>query len=113
MATTTIVQLPLYTDNIYRYGATLEEESKQFTFYWNSRTASWHMDIHNEDLTVVVQGIALVAQYPMLVDYPLTQYGLNGYFMLLPINASQVSTLGNSSMIMPQFFELFYIYITE
>lgn len=113
MANTVIVQLPLYTDLIYRYGATLEEESKQFTFYWNSRSTQWHMDIHNEDQTLIVQGVPLVAQYPMLVDYPLTRFGLTGYFILLPINASQVSTLGDSSSIMPQFFELFYVFTME
>ena len=113
MATTTIINLPLYTDPIYRYGVTLEEEAKQFTFYWNSRCAQWHMDIHNEDQTVIVQGIPLVPQYPILADFPLESYGLTGYFMLTPINASQVDTLDDSSAVMSQFFELFYIYITE
>lgn len=113
MATTNIIELPLYTDPIYRYGATIEEESKQFTFYWNARCAQWHMDIHNEDQTEVVLGIPLVAQYPMLADYPLNSHGMTGYFQLLPINASQVDTLNDSILIMPQFFELFYIYITE
>ena len=113
MANTTMINLPLYQDLIYRYGVTLEEEAKQFTFYWNSRCAQWHMDIHNEDRTVIVQGIPLVTQYPILADFPLENHGLTGYFMLLPINTSQVQTLDDSSQIMPQFFELFYIYITE
>lgn len=113
MATTTIVQLPLYTDPIYRYGATIGEESKQFTFYWNARCAQWHMDIRNEDQTDVALGVALVAQYPMLTDYSLGMYGIDGYFMLLPANESQVKSLNTSMLSMPQDFELFYIYTSE
>ncbi|QNR53870.1 hypothetical protein phiK7A1_082 [Pseudomonas phage phiK7A1] len=113
MATTTIIGLPLYKDPIYRYGVTLEEEAKQLTFYWNSRCKQWHMDMHNEDQTVVVQGIPLVAQYPILIDYPLEAAGLTGYFILLPVNSSQVASLNDDMSIMPQFFELFYTYITE
>lgn len=113
MATTTIIELPLYTDLLYRYGVTLEEEAKQLTYYWNSRCAQWHFDIHNEDQTVVVQGVPIVAQYPILVDYPLSEHGLTGYFMLLPINNSQTHKLNDKSSVMPESFVFTYNYISE
>ncbi len=110
---TVITELPLFSDPMYRYGTSIEDTSKQLTFYWNSRASTWHMDIHNEDQTLVVQGIALVAQYPLLADQRLEQYGMTGYFLLLPDNESQVPLLSESRAIMPDFFKLFYVYQSE
>ena len=114
MATTVITQLPLYadTDN-YRYGATIEGQQKQFTFYWNYRTKSWHMDIRNEDQTEIVLGVALVAEYPMLADHPMQEFLLTGYFVLLPNIAGTPPPIDRDLTVIPETFSLFYVYIRD
>jgi hypothetical protein len=111
--TTVYVELPLFTDLKYRYGISLEGVAWQFTFYWNSRAKQWHMDILREDQTPLVLGIPMVSQYPMLSDYNLEESGLNGYFLLMPVNLSVAQQLNDGPTVMPEFFKLFYVYITE
>lgn len=113
MGTTTIVELPLYTDLIYRYGAAIEGQQKQFTFYWNNRVGLWHMDIRNEDQTVVVLGVPLIAEYPMLVDHPMLEYGLTGYFVLLPSITGEPPAFESAYTVVPENFKLYYNYVTD
>ncbi|WYN05065.1 virion structural protein [Pseudomonas phage UNO-G1W1] len=113
MTTTVYVEMPLYADLKYRYSLSLEGQSFQFTFYWNTRCSQWHMDLRQEDQTPILLGYALVPQYPMGIDYNLEDYGLNGYFKLLPVNSSISSKLTEESSIMPEFFKLYYVYNTE
>lgn len=110
---TVITELPLFPELRYRYAIALEGISWQFYFYWNERVKQWHMDIRREDQTALVLGIALVPQYPMLVDYNLEESGLTGYFTLMPVNVSIAEQLGNESSVMPEFFKLYYTYLTE
>lgn len=110
---TIYVELPLYLDEKYRYGIALESVSWQFTFYWNGRAGQWHMDIRREDQTPLVLGQALVPQYPMLVDYNLEESGMTGYFLLLPINNAIVDEITKDHTIIPEFFRLYYVYLTE
>lgn len=111
--TTVFIEMPLFTDLNYRYSLPLEGVSLYFTFHWNERASQWHMDISLEDLTPILKGMALVPQYPMAVDYSLEEQGLTGYFALMPVSVAQSAQLGDSSGIMPQFFKLFYVHITE
>ena len=71
------------------------------------------MDLRQEDQTPILLGYALVPQYPMCVDYNLEDYGLTGYFLLLPINSTIGSKITEESSIMPEFFKLYYVYNTE
>lgn len=111
MAITTI-ELPLYSEKRYRYSTNIEGQSWQLTFRWNQRAGQWHLDLHKEDQTPVLLGQALVSQYPMFLDYNLEDFGLTGYFLLIPINTSVATKLSDGYSIMPQFFSLFYIYNT-
>lgn len=113
MTSTVYIEMPLYTEEKYRYGISLEGVSWQFTFYWNGRASQWHMDIRREDQTPLVLGIALVSQYPMLVDYNIEEQGLSGYFLLMPVNSAIDSQITENSSVVPEFFKLFYVYITE
>lgn len=110
---TVYVEMPLFTEDRYRYGITLEGVSWQFTFYWNSRINQWHMDIRREDQTPLILGVALVSQYPMLIDYNLEESGMTGYFLLMPVNISVIEQLHDSQDVMPTFFKLYYVYLTE
>lgn len=111
--TTIITELPLFTDERYIYGTNIESQSKQFEFYWNSRSSQWHMDIRNEDQTIVVQGVALVADYPMLVDHPMEEFGLTGYFVLLSNIAGVPPPTDASIEVVPENYVLSYVYLTE
>lgn len=113
MTSTIYVEMPLYPEEKYRYGISLEGVSWQFTFYWNGRAAQWHMDIRREDQTPLVLGVAMVAQYPMLIDYNIEEQGLSGYFLLMPVNSAIDSQITENSSVVPEFFKLFYVYLTE
>lgn len=114
MAQTIITELPLYTDSLrYKYGTNIEGQSKQFEFYWNSRAASWHMDIRNEDQTVIVQGVPLVPNYPMLADHPMKDNLLSGYFILLSNVTNETPDVSRDSTVIPEFYTLMYVYLTE
>lgn len=113
MTSTVYIEMPLFTEEKYRYGISLEGTSWQFTFYWNGRAGQWHMDIRREDQTPLVLGQPLVAQYPMLVDYNLEEQGLTGYFLLMPVNAAIDNQITEGSNIVPEFFKLYYVYLTE
>ncbi len=85
MATTTVYELPLFTDSTnYRYSTALGGQSLGIRLYWNSRAALWHMDVLRDDESPIYSGITLVSQYPLLADIPNTE--LPGYFLLKPIN---------------------------
>lgn len=111
--TTNFISMPLYTDLTYRYSISLENISWQFKFYWVERAKQWHFDIRQEDQTPIILGYALVPQYPILEDVPLETYGLNGRFVLMPANVSVATSITQESSIMPEFFELLYMYETE
>lgn len=113
MASTIYVELPLFSEENYRYAISLEGISWQFSFNWNGRAGQWHMDIRREDQTPLVLGQALVAQYPMLVDYSLEESGMTGYFLLLPVNLGLTTQINEEFSVMPEFFKLYYVYITE
>ncbi|RMU57807.1 hypothetical protein ALP29_201798 [Pseudomonas syringae pv. avii] len=46
----------------------------------------------------------------MMLDYTLEDYGLTGYFLLLPSNNSVVSPLSDEPSVMSEFFTLLYVY---
>jgi hypothetical protein len=108
--TSVYVELPLYSDPSYQYNAPVENQSRRFKFNWNDRTATWQMDVYNEDGTPILIGQRLVAQYPMFVDYDLSVYGLTGYFMLIQKNANQLGRDNSLITDIPERYSLFYIY---
>lgn len=102
-------QIPLFPDPPYRYSINLEGQSRSLTFYWNSRTKTWHMDWTNPDGQPVLRELALVPQHPLIADYQLGAYGITGYLILLP-NAEGREDVQMDINTVPQFYELFYIY---
>ena len=105
-------EVPLYQDFYYRYAINLEGQQRNMTFYWNERDGSWLFDLSNLDGSVIIQGQKIVAQYPLMLNLPIYNHGLTGYFMLLPNNlATKVDE--NDSTVIPQFFKFYYIYDEE
>lgn len=102
-------ELPLYEDPHYRYSINLEGQARSLTFYWNSRTSTWHLDWKNPDGTVVFLGLPLVPQHPLIADYQLDAYGITGYLLLLPNAEGRNDPIMDLATV-PQFYKLFYIY---
>lgn len=108
-----ITELPLYQDTFYRYTVNLEGQQRIMNFYWNEKDGGWHFDLRNSDSTPILLGQKLVPQHPIAADYRLDGFGLTGYFIMYPLNLS-VTVDPLDSMVIPQFFKLYYIYeLTE
>lgn len=112
MTTTTIyTELPLFTDSIYEYTISLEEQQRILTFYFNERDMSWRMDIKQIDGTKIAMGTKLVPEYPMLLN--IKNPNLLGYFYLSTENEKQEARFLQDSGVVPQFYKLFHIYDKE
>lgn len=109
----TFIEMPLYNDDVFRYNMSLEGQNYYFTFYWNARSKGWQMDLKQEDQTPLVLGYQLVAQYPMMEDYTLEDFGLTGHFVLLPINSTITGKLTEGPNMLAEFYSLFYVYNPE
>ena len=101
------VNLPLFKDDSFTYTIPLEGITYRFNFYYNSREESWLFDIRYSNGEAVVLGEALVAQYPMLLDYNLE--GLSGFLWMEPIGENQNQTVINPFEI-HQYYTLRYYY---
>lgn len=74
------VVMPLFEDEFYSYSISLENQSYIVKIYYNRREERWYMDIYYPDEVAVVLGVALVQEYPLLVNYNIE--GMNGFFWL-------------------------------
>jgi hypothetical protein len=111
--TTFSVELPLFAEPSYQYNASIENKSRVFKFNWNDRLCAWHMDIANDDGTVIVEGIRLVPSYPMLMDYQLDKFDMTGYFVLMQQNLAQLGSENKLITDIPDRYTLFYIFEQE
>lgn len=105
--------LPLFTDSDYRYTANLQGQAFELRFQWNEKASRWHMSIRKQDRTPVILGLGLVAQFPMCADYTLEEFGLTGFFLILPVKVSRTLATTGERNNLAESFELFYIYETE
>lgn len=76
------VSLPLFSDAYYGYSATLEGNSYQLRFTYNETMQLYTMSIYDAALNLLVGGIAVVPNYPMIADYYIP--GLTGFFVMVP-----------------------------
>lgn len=104
------VQMPIYEDAIYTYRIALEGNSYTFNAYYNERAEGWLFDLLEEGGVPVVLGVRLVPNYPMLIDYNLTN--LSGYMWLEPIGNS-VERIRTDPFLLSKYFRLFYIFDGE
>lgn len=106
-------ELPLYSDPFYEYRIALEDEARAITLRWQDRTSSWYLDVKQDDLTPIVLGIKIVPYYPILADYQLQGFGINGYFVLVDSGDFVTDKLDTSPEALAQYYRLFYIYEEE
>ena len=108
-----ITELPLYSDPHFSYSVSLEKVNRALEFKWNSRTSTWSFNVVNDNGEVVVQGIKLVLNYPILVDYRLAEKGLTGYFFLADAGEFPSNKLSTAPEEIAQWYRLFYVYEIE
>lgn len=104
--------IPLSKEEYYRYSMVIEGQLRYLTFYWNTRTSNWYLDLRNEQNIPIVLGTPLVPDYPIFLDYSLEDFGITGYFALTS-NNNAASHPSEDSTIMAQFYELNYYHLTQ
>lgn len=85
---TTYVDIPLLSDPYYDLSISLEGRSYIIEFVYNERSQLYYMNLYNDDRDAIVRGQALIPEYPIFIDYALSN--LSGYFWLLN-NSSLIS----------------------
>jgi hypothetical protein len=101
------VNLPLFTESDYEYTVVLERTAFKIRLFYIEREQRWAMDLRLSDRTPIVLGAALVASYPMFLDYYIEQ--LTGIFWLEPIGRSDNQTNENPFQL-NEYFRFFYYY---
>ena len=110
---TIVLEIPTYVDPYFQYTTVIEDSTKLITLRWMDRTSSWYLDIKQEDLTPVVEGVKLVPYYPVLIDYALSDSGISGYFLLVDSGSYISNKLGDNPEALNQYYKLYYVYEEE
>lgn len=108
---TVITQVPLYSEEIYRYSVVLVGQVRYIRFYYNSRTKLWHMDIDNEGNTPIIKGVALVPNFPIMQDYAIP--GWEGHFWLFPKTSTVDVDIKSSRFAIAEHFELYHYHVPQ
>jgi|SRR5690625_3725356 len=80
------VNLPLYKDQDYFYSVVLDGVACVIRLFYVQRSDGWFMDLRENEGEYFVQGMRIVPDYPMTIDYP--SVPLNGFFLLQAIGDS-------------------------
>lgn len=101
------VPLPLFSDADYSYDISLEGNLYTFRAYYNERAEGWFYALSEKGGVSLVLGERLVANYPILFDYVLSD--LAGYLYLEPVGDSG-EKYRTDPFELSKWFRLFYIY---
>lgn len=104
--------VPLKSDEAYTYKINLEGRSRKLTFKLNTRTNVYHFDMSNEDGTPLVAGIPMLPMNTLLNNLALEQYGITGYFILVPRNDAIAFNFVKPSEL-NQYYAFLYVYESE
>lgn len=107
-----IEYLPLFRDSVYEYTSSIQGRAFKFRYSLNSRSRVYHLDLAASDGSSIVQGVPLLPYNTLLSTIPLQEYGLTGYFILLPYADSQ-EFHGVSPEDIGKYYALFYVYEVE
>ena len=94
MATFIDYNRSIVLSNNPNYSNSLTLEGKSFTAYflWNERIERYCMSLYDSQNSPVFEGMPLHSKTITPFDSLLTQAGLNGYFMLSPVNRDVVES---------------------
>ena len=77
--------LRLYNLYANTYTTTIENVDVLLTFFWNTRTAHYHMDMQLRDGTYLLQGQKMVVGSPVL-STAMYSAGIVGNIVVVPLN---------------------------
>ena len=100
----------LYLENTpyYTSSAPLEGVSYKLTIRYATKTRSWYLDVATRDGVLVLAGIKLVPNYPLLMN--ITISALKGNFLLYPTQEANLSKLETNPELLADYFGLLYYY---
>lgn len=108
MITVSSVSLPLYSDYYYSYVVNLEGNSYTLDFKYNDRGSKWFLSLLDSDGNPIVQGVALVPNYPITEDYVIPN--LSGFFWLSPIPTVNTEKPKEFPRDIAQYYVFEYVY---
>lgn len=109
--TTNYVNIPLFADPFYSYSISLEGNSYILQFLYNERAELYYLSLFDVENNPLVQGEALVPNYPIFKDYAIL--ALNGWFWLeekADIITEPYKTYPDK---LNEYYNMYYIYNTE
>ena len=74
------VDIPIIDDPFYDLSISFEGNSYIMQFVYNERMQLYTMSLFDSDNVAIVQGVGLVPEYPITIDYAIPN--LSGYFLL-------------------------------
>ncbi len=74
------IDVPLFDYPFYDFSIALEGNSYVLSFLYNERSQLYFMSIFDSNNSPIVQGVAVVPEYPITLDYAIPN--LSGYFLL-------------------------------
>ena len=83
-----IVMIPIKNLPYYEHEVKLQDNTFILTFRWNDRESCFYLDLKFFQGQPILTGIKVVADFGILKNTDLTDYGLSGYFLLTPLSSS-------------------------
>ena len=105
---TRYIDIPLSGSAFYDLSISLEGNSYIIQFIYNERMALYTMSLFDADKNPIVQGVALVPNYPIFVDYRLPN--LTGYFLLINNSTTNTEQYKQYPDQIHKYYQLVYIY---
>ena len=66
----TPISVPMFDSASFKETMTLDNNTYQLSFYWNTQCQAWFMDISGADGTPLVSGVKLILNYSLLAQHP-------------------------------------------
>lgn len=108
MADLKYINLNLYSDAYYSYTTSLEGQAYSLTIQWNERVQGWFLSIRTDDNTLIISGVRIVPNYPILIDDQIDT--LTGFFYLESKSDIDSTKFNSSPRLLYQYFNFYYIY---
>ena len=105
---TKIVSLPLFDEVDYKYSITLEGEYYSFRFIYNEYMEMYTLQISDVKNGVLISGVGVVANYPMLADYVIGN--LSGALLMSPKSDKDIEFYKLYPSNLSEYYILSYIY---
>lgn len=103
-----ITIIKLLNDAFYTTELDLQGNRFRLQFSYNERTATYYLDLFTLAGVPIVYGLALVPDTGLLSQIDLSEYGLTGWFYLIPLSSS--TTISPSPTTFGDAFKLLYFY---